>query len=209
MKRADFRYCALHYLNQWISQDRHLVEAMTHGSRQNKLDALRRFAFLYRVARTLPDKYDLGRGLARFEPVLRVIERQSVERFNGKALIPSIKRVAELISREYHGKSVISPTTKFLWSRFRSPILIYDSQCREALGTPAGDLDTYYVRWHEEFQRNRSEIDRACASLLQVRAYTIDPTVATRAFVQQTVSEQWFKERVFDMYLWSKGRPNA
>jgi len=188
MPKADFKYCALHYLNQWISQDRHLVRALARGDRRERLDALNRTAFLYRVARTLPDKHDVGRGLQRFEPVLRILEREPAAAVRGTALLPSIKRVATLISRAYNGKRVLSPTTKFLWVRFRSPVVIYDSQCRQALGTPPGDIDTYYDRWREEFVRRLPEIDAACASLRKVRAYTIEPEIATPAFVSEISS---------------------
>lgn len=205
MARAGLKYCALHYLNLWISQDRSVVDALAGHDDVDKLRALASAAAFYRVARNLPERYDVGRGLRRYEPVLRIIDGQNAADFRGKALLPSIKKVRKRISAEYGGRDVLSLTTKFLWLRFQSPVIIYDSQGRRAVGTGSGDIDEYYSRWRDKFRQHSKEIEAACVSVRMAREYSIDPEVATARYIAETTSTQWFKERVFDVYLWHRG----
>ncbi|MBI4483883.1 MAG: hypothetical protein HY652_13475 [Acidobacteria bacterium] len=173
-----------------------------------KLRALAGAATFYRVARTLPKRYDVGKGLRRYEPVRKIIGEQNAADFSGDALLPSIKKVRERISAEYGGREVLSLTTKFLWLRVRSPVIIYDSQVRRAVGTRLGDIDEYYSRWREKFKQYAQEIDAACDSLSSIRDYSIDPEVVSAEYIAETASQQWFKGRVLDVYLWHRG-PDA
>ncbi len=86
----------------------------------------------------------------------------------------------------------------------KSPIIIYDRRARKALRTKPDDLGEYYSRWREEFNLSYDEIAAACALLSRVHEYSA-PDAPSPQDVEKIASQPWFKERVFDVYLWSKG----
>lgn len=200
-----FKYCALYYLNQWVSKDRVYCEVLSSDNELKKLEVLKDAAWFYRIARNLPDRYDVGKGLPRLKPILDIIELQTPGMFKGTELLPSIIRVSELISSKYSHRKFLSLTTKFLWLKFKSPIIIYDNRARRAINTNPNDLESYYLRWRESFESNASAIDIACNSLPKVHEYSMNPEITTPEYIEKIASQQWFKERVFDMYLWHLG----
>lgn len=205
MPRVNFNYWALHYLNLWLSKDRNFCEALEGHNEAVKLRALTEAAAFYRVARNLPKAYDVEKGIPRYKPVLDAIDALAPITFQEAQLIPSIMDIMSQISQRYGGRGVMSLTTKFLWLKMKSPIVIYDSQARKALGTNPGDIRAYYSRWREQFNSSCNEINAACASLPIVHEYSVAPDVATPQYIEGIASQPWFKERVFDVYLWSLG----
>jgi hypothetical protein len=205
MPRVNFNYSALHYLNLWLSQDRKFCQALEGHDEAKKLQALTDAAVHYRVARNLPKVHDVGDGILRYKPVLDVIDALDPMTFQGTQLIPSIMNARSQISGKYGYKGVTSLTTKFLWLKMKSPIVIYDSRARKALGTKPEDIGTYYSRWREQFDSSCNEISAACAKLPIVHEYSEAPEVGTPQYIEGIASQPWFKERVFDVYLWSLG----
>jgi len=205
MPKAEFNYYALHYLNLWVSKDRRWCEALAGTDDSEKLAALARAAAFYRIARNLPTDYDVGKGLQRYEPVLKIIDALNPTDFQDERLVPSIKKVRKKISAKYGHRDVLSLTTKFLWLKMKSPIIIYDSRARRALRAAAGDIQEYYWRWQREFTRREQEVRQACTSLQKVHEYTENPEIATRQYIAKTAAQPWFRERVFDVYLWHLG----
>ena len=208
MSRNEFKYHALHYLNLWVSQDQPCCRALAGSNRLKKLKTLADAAVAYRIARTLPTRYDEGKGLRRYGPVLKILERQHRADFRGENLLPSIRKVKERISDQYKGHGGLSLTTKFLWLKMKSPIIIFDSRAREALHAAPGDIEEYYELWHQGFNRHEQEIRDACASLQKVHEYA-DPKIATPQHIAQIAAKPWFRERVFDVYLWRTGAPKV
>jgi hypothetical protein len=204
MPRVNFNYFALHYLNLWLSKDRNFCEALQGHDEAGKLKALADAAAFYKVARNLPKAHDVGEGILRYKPVLDVIDALDPSTFQEPRLIRSIEHVRSQISERYRGRGVTSLTTKFLWLKMKSPIIIYDRRARRALRTEPDDLEEYYSRWRKEFNLSCDEINAACASLPTVHVYSA-PDAPTRQSVEGIASQPWFKERVFDVYLWSLG----
>ena len=204
MPRVNFNYFALHYLNLWLSKDRKFCEALEGHDEVAKLRALAEAAVFYRVARNLRKVHDVENGILRYKPVLDVIDPVAAITFQGAQLIPAIMEVSRQISQKYGDRGVMSLTTKFLWLKMKSPIVIYDSQARKALGTNPEDIIDYYSKWRKQFDSYSSEIDVACAALPRVTEYSA-PDAPTPQYVQEIASQPWFKERVFDVYLWSLG----
>ncbi|HXI26161.1 MAG TPA: hypothetical protein VNG71_20075 [Pyrinomonadaceae bacterium] len=86
-------------------------------------------------------------------------------------------------------------------------IIIYDKRARKALGTKSGDIRAYpiyYAKWLRQFELFYDEIDAACSSLHEVHEYSA-PNAPSSQEVQKLASQQWFKQRVFDVYLWEQG----
>jgi len=86
----------------------------------------------------------------------------------------------------------------------KSPIVIYDSRAMKALNTRKDDIPAYYSKWRKQFNSSNDEIGAACASLPKVYEYSA-PDAPTPQYVKEIASQPWFKERVFDVYLWSSG----
>lgn len=206
MTIQTFEYCSLCYLNLWSETDKLCHEILSNDvSREQKLVAIKTVASVYSVARNLQKKYDLEKGLERFAPVLDILDLVDIDNLK-KYPINEIDRTKDMISEKYGSKGVLSLTTKLLWFKVRSPVLIYDSQAQKALGTKSSDLEGFYTEWLSEFNRYEEEINEACSQLEKMYRYMIiSNTKISKDEVKQISTERWFRERVFDMYLWKKG----
>lgn len=200
-----FEYCSLHYFNQWVAHDKFYYDALSSTCRRDKLLAVQKAAAFYGIARNLRKSFDVEQGLSRCEPVLNVIDRLSLSDFEPN-LVEKINKVENEISNLYGGNKVLSLTTKFLWLKLRSPIIIYDSRVRRALGAQDGDLGDYYLKWQRCFARYQSQIMTTCSKLPECHLYVFDQSIGTIAYLQEIAMQDWFHKRVLDVYLWHKGK---
>jgi hypothetical protein len=199
-----FEYCSLHYLNQWLTYDRNYCLALAGTNQEAKLSALKSAGGFYRVARNVPTAFDEKIGINRFQPVLDILDNLSIDQFE-KDPVKKILDIESQISSKYGNRGVLSLTTKFLWLKFKSPILIYDSLARIAVNSTDGDLVGYYKNWAAEFENHEDEIQSVCSKLSNLNLYATDQSIATKEYINIISSNKWFHERVFDIYLWSKG----
>ena len=204
MAIQTFEYCSLHYLNQWLTYDQGYCQALSKGDEEKKLSALKSAGGFYRVSRNLPSEFDEKKGLKRYQPVLEILDAVSKEQFEDDP-VKTILETERKISRKYGNRSVLSLTTKFLWLKIKQPILIYDSQARIAVGSTNGDLAGYYKKWVEGFEKHNNDIEAACSRLSELNLYAVDQKLGTKEYIKDVSSKSWFQERVFDIYLWSKG----
>lgn len=204
MTIKTFEYCSLFYLNQWLTYDMIYCEILNNGSEDEKLAILKKAGGFYRIARNLPSKYDEKKNIARYKPVLNIIDNLTHSYFENNA-VEKICEIRSEISNEYGNRNVLSLTTKFLWIKIKRPILIYDSQARIAIGAKDGDLKSYYEKWHEGFRANKKEIAEVCSKLSKMNKYVVNQDIGTEEYIKGVASEPWFHERVFDIYLWNKG----
>ncbi len=204
MINTTFEYCSLHYLNQWLTNDRNYCLALAGENRGAKLSALKKAGGFYRVARNVPTKYDVKIGLERYEPVLDILDHISPKQFEENP-VEVILDTEKKISSKYGNRGVLSLTTKFLWLKIKSPILIYDSQARLAVGSKSGNLESYYQTWLRDFDKHECEIRSACSKLSSLSLYAVDQSIATKEYIDEVSAQRWFHERVFDIYLWNKG----
>ena len=137
--------------------------------------------------------------------MLDIIERLELSKVN-KNPVEELLKNAKKISGKYGDRNVLSLTTKFLWIQIKQPILIDDSQARIALGTKNGDLAAYYEKWRKEFESNQDEIVDVCSKLPDMNKYAINQEIGTKEVIKNISEELWFHERVFDIFLWSKGQ---
>lgn len=202
-----FEYCSLKYLDLWLSGECRWVEAMRGDDRAAKLQAMANFAKAYRISRNFHLKHELKDGVQaeRFGEILNIIDPLTEADFAGDELLPKLSAIRKQISARYGGSDVLSGTTKFLWLKVQSPIIIFDGQARVALDTKYADIDGFYVRWRNSYEIHALEIAQACSNLDQVRRYCVDPAAVTPRFIDRVASQPWFHERVFDIYLWTLG----
>jgi hypothetical protein len=216
---VSFEYCALQYLNAWLERDRAWCEALQTGSTKEKLEVLGSAAFFFRIARNLPLTYDVQATpkRKRYEPVLDIIDRATQADFQGDHdhLLTAIERIRKQIKDRYggaKGKDVRSATTKFLWLKFKSPIIIFDSRALRALADrkkvkrPCG-LSEYYNAWRGFFNDHAGDVNKACAALKEVLDFSWNPKKAREIYDSEISGQRWFKEKVFDIYLWNLGSP--
>lgn len=215
MAIPTFEYCSLQYLNQWLTYDRHYCQALSNSNNNNndddkKLTALKNAASFYRVARNLPSEFDVKKGLARYQPVLEILDTVNQNQFsnsnnNNNKPVKKILDIEKTISQKYGNRRVLSLTTKFLWLKIKQPIIIYDSQARIALELKTDDLQAYYNKWHKHFEKHKNQIKEACSKLPELHLYTADKEAGTPKYIKEITTKSWFHERVFDIFLWNKG----
>ena len=203
MRNHNFKYSALRYLDQWLSRDKYFCSEFRAAARPTRLIALRRAAAFYGVSRNLPKEFDSAERLG---PLLSILDSVNRDDFEGGRESTAVLEARRRIAERYGDRGVLSLTTKMLWLKFRTPLVIYDSQARNALGTKAGDLEGYVHIWRKTFEAKHPEISDACESLVTVRDYCLDPGVATAGYIKELAEQRWFQERVLDNYLWNRGR---
>ncbi|HUV79762.1 MAG TPA: hypothetical protein VMW40_02900 [Candidatus Bathyarchaeia archaeon] len=201
ISEIKFEYCSLHYLNQWLSNDKRFVETLAGQSNDSKLEILKKAAVFYKVARNLPETGDTKKGMRRYQPVLDIIDKVTHPTKESE-VINVVNGAQKAISDSYHKGKVLSLTTKFLWLKVRHPILIYDSRTKTAIEAETGNYEDFCIKWKEAYERNLKGIERACAKLYKMSNYTTNPMIATEDYIKKISEEQWFMDRVFDIYLW-------
>jgi len=219
-KKLPLEYCSLSYLNQWLVHDSIYCDAINLpvDKVQEKSDALKKAGAYYSVARNLPTEHDSKAGLLRYQPVIEIIDTISQgDLGEDHQAIERIEQIAMEIGSKYE-RNVLSLTTKFLWLKVKSPVLIYDRNARIALNLlnkntkkdkiKEGDLGMFYSNWNKAFAEKEEEIKKVCQELSGTSLYTVDPSVATKDYIEDIASQRWFHERVFDNYLWGVGAPD-
>lgn len=203
MPSRSFDFCALQFLNQWLEKEAEYCRLFALPSEEDQRHALVQAASHFRIARNLPTKFEKENSWTRYEPVLSILsEMTSISSDNVEDVVEDAQRE---ISKCYGGRKVLSLTTKFLWLKVKSPVRIYDSQARVALGTAEGDFRSFNKAFTECLYKCEGEIQRACSKLKSVIPYTADPAMSP-SDVEAITSQLWFKERVLDIYLWNRGR---
>lgn len=103
----------------------------------------------------------------------------------------------------------ISAASKLLWLSSQKPI-IYDSRAFRALREQYGhrgnkkDYQAYCASWRRAYKEAETAVLNAVNELPKVRAFLPGDTPADDQLLT-LVSNEWFRERVFDLYLWELG----
>jgi hypothetical protein len=202
MPVRTFDYCALQFFNQWLEKEAKICNSLASDARATQQEALIQAGGHFRIARNLPTKYEKVKNLARYEPVLEVLDRlPQVTPDNVESVVEDAQQA---ISTQYGGRKVLSLTTKFLWLKVKAPVRIYDSQARIALGTQDGDFSAFNAAFSARLAQCTPDIERSCSKLKSVVSYTVIPQMSASE-VDSLANKQWFKERVLDIYLWNQG----
>jgi len=214
----EYSRSAFSYACTWIWHDQPAVQEISFTRPEPPDDekaraALCKFAHQYGVDRNFKKENDVPR-LGRVWDALQSIPRPEDENYDEAK--QSVAELAERLEAAY-GQNAWSAASKFLWIRFRSPIIIYDMKTwgwlkREGkLGSFRDWKSAYYGFcdvWRTEYQKREGEIRVACEGLLDVREYL--PPVGViggklvgipDAELEAIVLSGWFRERVFDDYM--------
>ena len=207
-----FDFLALKYLDVWLGSDRQFLSEMANPEKEKRREATIAIAKEYKIIRGLRQSPEIKLGKRRLEPVVDVLDGLQGVNFDK---IDSISLVAEVRQNleAIYKIGQLSATTKLLWFRFRWPIIIYDRNACVSLTKELGcrfdarDYAGYRRCWREQFEINAAAIRVACSRLPEAFAYSEfagDPKSQTEML--QVMREEWFIERVFDLFLWHKGK---
>jgi hypothetical protein len=199
MALRAFHKFAKQYSGYWFKAERHLFEGLASGDQRRRLEAIQKGAGYFRIARNFRKKFDIDRGLARLAPVLGILEQFRSSELTTDTLCETIALLRAQLGAGYGGGDRLSAATKLLWLLRRDPVVIYDSQARSALCGRAGDYAEYVERWRSGYAEHKNAIGEACAALSRPDSNT---TTSSRETAQE-----WFRQRVYDIYLWRLGAP--
>ena len=132
--------------------------------------------------------HDISRK-RRFEPLFDVLD--AVENLDGfSSPVEAVAHVREELACD--SKILSFAASNILWFKFKSPIVICDRRSMDAFDLPRNrrNYEHFYPEWRERFAKEEAAISKACDELAKAHPKHKD-----------TISEPWFRERVFDTRL--------
>ncbi len=111
------------------------------------------------------------------------------------------------------GQKNLSAATKLLWLRHRRPFLVYDARAVAALKGmnyefKAGSYSEYAKEWRSAYRMHKDSVQDAVALLPALQPF-FSVWHSSSKSIEQLVQNAWFQERVFDIYLWERGKPKV
>lgn len=198
--KFPFEFCALRYFLQWQRKEAALHAYM--DSAKPELPHLRKALRYFQVARNFKGlKHDIRAEAVRDE-LLKARAQQDLPPEQQVEILAAYFKDAEF-------QHNISAASKLLWLSSRKPI-IYDSRAFIALEEEYGhkgkpkDYKTYCASWKRAYKLNEQAVLNAVNELPKVRAFLPVDTPADDKLLA-LVRKSWFRERVFDIYLWELG----
>lgn len=222
--KLNFHYSASDYLSNWVNYDHRFNSTLGYRPEcrppensdclhETLIEASR----VYGVARNFKSE---PAGIRRLGPLRTCLaEIQSVPVNDDQAIKAVVDLVKEL--RKPYEKNLFSAASKFLWFRFKSPIVIYDQYAYDGLkkklyrGSRTDffkDNHNWYANYvyarREKYAKHEEQIRTACQELKQFKRFTAAAEMPDYE-IDKWVDNPWFRERVFDFYLQSLGEPGS
>jgi hypothetical protein len=201
--KATVHYAAYSYLDEWMYRDSRFHRALAFGAQAKSTEegtrVLVETASYYGVARTLRKTNETSR----MDLAYRAL--QDTQFTDGDNVVGLVEDFAKSLQAAY-GLYALSAASKFLWMRFRSPVVIYDSVVSEWLHKNCGysydGYRSYYDLWSAKYLDSAEQIKHACAELTEaaVKKFTLACEISDEELADWTTS-RWFRERVFDHYM--------
>lgn len=206
-----------------MNYDQRFTETLGHP---NNLDSDECVAIIYERLAEAASNYGVARNfksdparIHRLDPLRAALAGlEDAPATDAEAIEAVVTLVHSL--KESYGKELVSAASKFLWFRFKSPAVIYDSYAFAGLGrlnfVPNPKLSTdssawyaEYVRaWRTKFEDCEKQVEAACNELHQFKKFTAAATWSDEE-IHEVAGSQWFRERVFDFYLQYLGEPGS
>jgi hypothetical protein len=197
----------MNYLNQYYERDIRLMEALSPAGRES-LEVPKQLvdaATYYKVIRSFKKEGEKG---GRLHPAWMAL-RSSTRPESGEIehVVDCVCKLKDRLKTAYKFDA-LSASSKLLWLRYRSPIIIFDSRASrhlQYLDEPrSNSYQDYCQSWRNHFDSCQRAIARACRDLPPLKHFTAADDISNTA-LKAIVKETWFHERVFDNYLWTKG----
>ena len=195
MSKPTFEFCALKFLIQWQRYESALHTAFSQAPTECDIDAALKF---FRVARSFRSSDDR---------LVSILSSLNDARHNQSLSNPQekVKYLTSIFSQKF-GKKNISAASKLLWLSYRSPFIVYDGRAIKALnrfGHKFVSYAQYSIAWRQEYAEAEDSIWSAVGQLPSVKKFARYPI--SDAELVELANAQWFRERVFDMFLWETG----
>jgi hypothetical protein len=201
-KEIPFEYCAMRFLRQWEQSEKELFDAVSNNPTGDSIsDALKYF----KVSRNFKD---ISKN-----PSLKIsIKDDLISVLNDKSESGTVNKVNALTKKTQSlvKKANLSASTKLFWLSCRAPYIIYDSRAVRTLTKKAGhkgianNYGKYVKAWRTEYDELSDQIEEAIEDLPNARLY-MPKTKFTDRQLRSFSKKEWFKERVFDVFLWELG----
>lgn len=197
-----FEYCAFQYLVYWEGWEKKLYNAIS-GS-PNVEDICKALAY-FRVARNF-------KGLTSKKPesAKPILDTLLNIRADSSLMSPigKVDALAKKFLDSEFKKYNLSAASKLLWLSCKQPYIVYDNLAIAALkefGYKKADqsYSEYCSVWKKEYSVNKSSIEKAIEQLPDAVKFLRSSCCADE--LSTVTREEWFKERVFDIFLWEFG----
>jgi hypothetical protein len=196
--QIPFEYCAWKFFFQWENREKNLHQELKSHSPSHK--TLREALSYFKVARGFPDLEKRVHEIA--DDLIALSERRDLSSEE------RVDRLADAFRKKFKRRNV-SAASKLLWLRGRTPFIIYDSRAANALKLLGFQLETndyhgYCVAWRKAFKSNKTAIAAISAYPIEMRCL-LPAGQAEYKLLVSYLGKPWFRERVFDIYLWELG----
>lgn len=194
-------FCAAKFLRQWEKHEASLYCAISAAPSDS---AISQALAYFQVARNFADLKKKPESIGKIRRALtgvRTDESLATEAEQAMALAQRMK--------EDFGQFNLSAATKLLWLSYRAPYIVHDRRAVIALSRRFSQkfnsriYAEYATAWRAEYEVRSEDIGRAIASLPMGRAF-MPRTCLTDEELVALSKEAWFKERVFDTFLWER-----
>ena len=199
MSTASIERSAKRFVIQWRDTERDLFQGLRSSLRPRRLDALQRATSHFIIARNFARAFDVQAGRARLEPVLEIFDEVRQVPLRAGDLESAVMQLARRLGSAYGGRILISAATKLLWLAHRHPAVIYDSRACRTLGVSPGNYAAYLAKWRAAFGEQEADLRAICARLAM--------SASKDAPLSHDIGAEWFRHRVFDIYLYDAGTP--
>lgn len=212
--QREINHAALEYLNQWFRTDRH---HMRETSEPITGEALRKLAAKYMVSRGFSMKDAKGRTISEQEQALRwdqaagfVRKARGLAKGDAAVVLKLATQLGQIDTRAF---DLTSAATKFLWFAGRHDVRILDVRAVNALrklDTPVRGTKLNYgwfeQAWARQAHACSNELQRAAENLPTQFPWSAIPASSQGTALKEAIGQEWFKDRIFDKYLWTKGQ---
>jgi hypothetical protein len=201
--RAEFplEFCALRFLLQWLGSEQSLYRAIASSPTD---EDIRKALAYFQVSRNF-------KGLSK-EPAKVTLIRDALLNTRSNRILSADMKVEELARalQLRFEQFNLSAASKLLWLSFREPYVIYDKRAVEALSQKFKhkfshrSYSQYAGAWRSQYADLESAIGTAVKELPKGRMF-MPACRLTDEELLRLAGEAWFKERVFDIFLWEVG----
>jgi hypothetical protein len=195
-------------LNEYLRADKPCIEALEKDdSPEAACNALSKMAMIYNINRNLANKKEETWRLETVHSLLRGVETPVTDDQVAKLVGDFSTKLGEAYPRESGTKpKLLSAATKFLWMRFKSPVVLYDRYARLCImGADKAAYSDYLRKWWETFDVHKNQIAAACPEIIPFKRFTLAASM-TDDEIQGLVEQTWFQERVFDHAIVDEGQ---
>jgi hypothetical protein len=200
----NFHYAAYSYLDWYLLVDKPCIEALAPGTTDEiACHGLSKMAMSYSISRNLAINQTEA---LRFATALSFLRNFKGPKTN-EEVANLVCDFSITLGRVYPRQSgttpvLLSAASKFLWMRFKSPVVMYDRYAwqwvkRTGKLAAAGSYSDYLRVWRENYDSSKKLISEACLEIVPFKKFTLAESMSDEE-LKGIVRQAWFQERVFD-----------